>query len=369
MSVNSKSGPQSSSQSGADGDAAKREAASAPQASAIDTFDRDRPSRREALQRLGFAAGVGLGVAALGRGVWDKGGFGAATGQGARQVRDYRLSDAHKGELAEIAVARSPKNLPEELSPEQLVRNALTAMGGMNRFISRGDVVVIKPNIGWDRMPVHAANTNPDVVGAVVQLAYEAGAKKVVVADGSCNDPNRCFQRSGIWRKAYGLGAEVVLPAEHRFRTMRLKGDVLDEWPIFTTLVEADKVINVPVAKHHNLAKYTAAMKNWYGVLGGRRNRLHQNIDVSIADLATFMRPTLTVIDAVRVLMRNGPQGGNIDDTRVMNTVIASVDQVAADALGCTLIGQTREALPYLKMGHERGIGTMYWENLRVKEV
>jgi len=203
----------------------------------------------------------------------------------------------------------------------------------------------------------------------VVKAAYDAGAKKVVVADGSCNDPNRCFQRSGIWSKAYAVGAEIVLPAEHRYRSMRLQGDVLDEWPVFTTLVDADKVINVPVAKHHNLAKFTAAMKNWYGVLGGRRNRLHQNIDTSIADLATFMRPSLTVIDATRVLVRNGPQGGNIDDTREMHTVIASVDQVAADAYACTLIGEKREHLGYLKMAHDRGIGNMYWENLRVKEV
>lgn len=338
--------------------------------SSKDQFDRERPSRRELLRRVGFAAGAAAGATLLGRAVWDRGGFGATTLEGARQVRDYRLPGARTvGEHAELAVARSPKDLVEPLSPEALVTNALAAMGGMGRFVSRGDVVVIKPNIGWDRMPVHAANTNPDVVGAVVKLAFDAGAKKVVVADGSCNDPNRCFQRSGIWRKAYGLGAQVVLPAEHRFRSMRLKGDVLDEWPIFTTLVEADKVINVPVAKHHNLAKFTAAMKNWYGVLGGRRNRLHQNIDVSIADLATFMRPTLTIVDAVRVLVRNGPQGGNIDDTRELHTVVASVDQVAADAFACTLIGQHRDALPYLKMGHERGIGTMFWENLRVKEV
>ena len=250
------------------------------------------------------------------------------------------------------------------------MRRAVDAMGGMGSFVSRGDVVVVKPNIGWDRMPIHAANTNPDVVAAVIKLAFDAGAKKVVVADGSCNDPNRCFQRSGIWRKPRTtLGAEVVLPQEHRFRTMRLKGDVLDEWPVFTTLVDADKVINVPVAKHHNLAKYTAAMKNWYGVLGGRRNRLHQNIDMSIADLATFMRPTLVVIDAWRVLMRNGPQGGNIDDARDMHTVVATVDQVAADAFGCTLIGQKRENLPYLAMGEKRGLGTMRWENLRVREV
>jgi uncharacterized protein (DUF362 family) len=327
----------------------------------------ERPSRREIVTRLGMAAGVLAGSAVLGRAVWDQGGFGAASSTAARQVRDYRLAD-RPGDVAELAIAKQKAGEPDP-SADQLVRRAVDALGGMKRFISRGDVVVVKPNIGWDRMPIHAANTNPDVVGAVIQLAFEAGAKKVVVADGSCNDPNRCFQRSGIWRKAYGLGAEVILPAEHRFRTTRMKGEILDEWPIFTTLVDADKVINVPVAKHHNLAKYTAAMKNWYGVLGGRRNRLHQNIDVSIADLATFMRPTLVVVDAMRVLMRNGPQGGNIDDTKVMNTVFATIDQVAADAYGATLIGQHRDNLPYLKMGHERGLGTMYWENLRVREV
>ncbi|MGA7119402.1 MAG: DUF362 domain-containing protein [Polyangiaceae bacterium] len=336
--------------------------------------DMGPPGRREALVRLGTMAAV-LGTAAVGaRLAWDKGGFDVAQSAGARQVRDYRMKE-RDAEHAEFAIARAaPKELGDDspaptATPQQLVRRALDALGGMTKFVSRGDIVVVKPNIGWDRMPIHAANTNPDVVAAVIKLAYEAGAKKVVVADGSCNDPNRCFQRSGIWRAAYEVGADVVLPQEHRFRTMRLKGDVLDEWPIFTTLVDADKVINVPVAKHHNLAKYTAAMKNWYGVLGGRRNRLHQNIDTSIADLATFMRPTLVVVDAWRVLMRNGPQGGNIDDAKDMHTVIATVDQVAADAYGCTLIGQRRENLPYLAMGEKRGLGTMRWESLRVKEV
>lgn len=312
--------------------------------------------------------------AAVSRAVWDAGGFDVARSSALRQVRDYRIV-ARDADHAELAIARAaPKELgddsphPTATAPE-LVRRAVAAMGGIGKFVSRGDIVVVKPNIGWDRMPIHAANTNPDVVGAVVQLAFEAGAKKVVVADGSCNDPNRCFQRSGIWRAAYEMGAEVVLPQEHRFRTMRLKGDVLDEWPIFTTLVDADKVINVPVAKHHNLAKYTAAMKNWYGVLGGRRNRLHQNIDTSIADLATFMRPTLVIVDAWRVLVRNGPQGGNIDDARDMHTIVASVDQVAADAFGCTLIGQRAENLPYLAMGERRGLGTTRWESLRVREV
>jgi uncharacterized protein (DUF362 family) len=333
-----------------------------------------RPSRREALVRMGVTAGV-LGAAAAGvRLTRDGGGFDVTQSTDARQVRDYRIRE-RDSEHAEFAIARAPAKEGGDDSPnptttpEGLVKRAVEALGGMGKFISRGDVVVIKPNIGWDRMPIHAANTNPDVVAAVIKLAYDAGAKKVVVADGSCNDPNRCFQRSGIWRAAYDVGAEIVLPQEHRYRSMRLKGDVLDEWPIFTTLVDADKVINVPVAKHHNLAKYTAAMKNWYGVLGGRRNRLHQSIDLSIADLATFMRPSLVVVDAWRVLVRNGPQGGNIDDAKDMHTVVATVDQVAADAFGCTLIGQKRENLPYLAMGEKRGLGTMRWENLRVREV
>jgi uncharacterized protein (DUF362 family) len=319
------------------------------------------------LVRIGSTAGVLAGASVLGRLAWDHGGFNLAAESGARQVRDYRVAAKAEG-FGDLAIARGGILDTPSLAKD-LVGKAIDALGGMKRFISRGDVVVVKPNIGWDRMPIHAANTNPEVVGAVVEQAFNAGAKRVVVADGSCNDPDRCFQRSGIWRKAYSLGAEVVLPAEHRYRTTRMKGEILDEWPIFTTLVDADKVINVPVAKHHNLAKFTAAMKNWYGILGGRRNRLHQSIDVSIADLATFMRPSLVVIDAMRVLVRNGPQGGNIDDTKVMNTIVASVDQVAADAFACTLIGQHRDNIAYLKMAHDRGIGTMYWENLRVREV
>jgi len=319
-------------------------------------------SRREALGRIGAAAGVLGGAAALGRALWDQGHPGASGPSGGALTRDYRLRDAPR-ELPQLVVA---KNDPD---PASLVRKAVDALGGMKRFVSRGDIVVVKPNIGWDRTPIHAANTNPQVVAEVVRLAYDAGAKRVVVTDASCNEPNRCFQRSGIWKAAYDVGAEVILPTEHRFRGMRLKGEVLDEWPVYTPLVNADKVINVPIAKHHNLARYTAAMKNWYGALGGRRNRLHQNIDVSIADLAQFIQPTLTVVDANRVLMRNGPQGGNVADAKEMRTVIATTDQVAADAYGCQLIGRTAGEIPYISMGHERGLGTMHWQSLRLAEV
>jgi uncharacterized protein (DUF362 family) len=322
--------------------------------------DSERSSRREALKRIAMTGAVLGGAAVTAKLRFDPGGYNVAAPDGERQVRSFE-GRAEKSPV--FAIAKSSTD------PKILVRRAIDALGGMKRFVSNGDIVAVKPNIGWDRMPVHAANTNPLVVAEVVQMAFEAGAKTVIVTDASCNEPNRCFQRSGIWRATYALGATVVLPAAHRFREMRMKGDVLDQWPIYLPLVNADKVINVPVAKHHNLSKYTAAMKNWYGLLGGRRNRLHQNIDVSIADLATFMRPTLTVVDATRVLMRNGPQGGNIDDAKDMHQVIASLDQVAVDAYGCGLIGEKVENVAYLKLGHERGIGNMNWQKLDYVEV
>lgn len=327
-----------------------------------DRGKKHQSTRREALKRLGAAATVIGGSAAIGRALWDQGGLGLDNKDARPQTRDFRIRDKD-AQKPDMAIARMGTD------PVQLTRAAIDAIGGMERFIDRGDVVTIKPNVGWDRTPVHAANTNPRVVAELVRLTLDAGASEVVVTDASCNEPNRCFQRSGIWKAAYDAGANVVLPVAHRFRNMHMGGQVLDEWPIFRPLVDADKVINVPVAKHHNLAKFTAGMKNWYGLLGGRRNRLHQNIDVSIADLATFLQPTLTVIDATRVLMRNGPQGGNIADAKDMHMVIASVDQVAADAFAATLIGSHRDKVPYIKMGHDRGLGTMFWENLRKVEV
>jgi uncharacterized protein (DUF362 family) len=318
-------------------------------------------SRREAIQRIAVSAALLAGGGALARARFDRGTQTRAEDGHDRQVRNF--GTLARPEQPSLAIAKSAEK------PDVLTRRAIEALGGMKRFVSPGDVVALKPNIGWDRLPVHAANTNPWVVAELVKLALQAGASRVVVTDGSCNEPNRCFQRSGIWRAAYDAGATVILPAEHRFRELRLRGNVLDVWPVLTPVLDADKVINVPVAKHHNLARYTGALKNWYGLLGGRRNRLHQQLDASIADLAAFLRPTLTVVDATRVLMRNGPQGGNIDDARDLFQVVASVDQVAADAYGCTLIGEKPENIGYLKLAQAHGIGTMDWQKLRHVEV
>lgn len=292
---------------------------------------------------------------------WDRLGPSPSQAKSDGKAFDFRVKSESKG--PSMAIARSSTD------PNELTRKALDALGGMARFITKGDIVVIKPNIGWDRSPEQAANTNPIVVATLVRAAYEAGAKHVQVTDMSCNEPQRAFQRSGIWKLAYEAGAEIVLPEEHQFREVSMGGQVLDRWPVLRPLLDATKVINVPIAKHHSLAKFTGSMKNWYGIISGRRNRLHQDIDTSIADLASFMQPTLTVVDAVRVLMRNGPQGGNLDDARMANEVIASVDQVAADAYACTLIGQNPEQLGYLRQAQQRGLGTLDYKLLDPRQV
>ncbi len=276
------------------------------------------------------------------------------------QVRNYRVSLS--SDLPGMAVVCGG-------APDSLASAAVAALGGMEKFVSRGDIVLLKPNIGWDRVPQQAANTNPDLVKAVAQLCFNAGAKKVIVTDVSCNDPRRCFMRSGIAGAAASVGATVLLPEDRKFRDFHINGEVLTVWPIFTPIIEADKVINLPIVKHHNLSRITMGMKNWYGILGGRRNQLHQNIDAGIADLATFMRPTLTILDAYRVLTANGPQGGNLDDVKLLKTVVAGVDPVAVDAYGATLMGLKAEQIPYIMIAHQRGLGNKNYLELQVKNV
>ena len=187
--------------------------------------------------------------------------------------------------IAEGAVAaKVDLTIASGTSPEKITRAAINALGGIGKFISRGDIVVVKPNIGWDRTPEQAGNTNPEVVATVVKLCFEAGAKKVKVFDRSVNDQLRCYVQSGIADAARASGAAVDFVDERKFRGMALKGNALKSWPLYTEVFEADKVINVPVAKHHGLAKLTLSMKNWMGIMGGTRNRIHQRLDESLVD-------------------------------------------------------------------------------------
>ena len=253
-------------------------------------------------------------------------------------------------------------------SPAKITRAAIDALGGIGQFISRGDIVVVKPNMAWDRTPEQAGNTNPEVVAAVVKLCFEAGARKVKVFDRPVNDPRRCYVQSGIADAARALGATVDFVDERKFKDMSIKGTVLKSWPLYTEVFEADKVINVPIAKHHGLAKLTLSMKNWMGIMGGSRRRIHQKIDESLVDLAMKVKPTLTILDAVRILTDNGPQGGDLKDVKKLDTVIAGVDQVAIDSYGATLFGMRGKDLGYVQLGAEHGFGVMDLNKLRIRK-
>jgi uncharacterized protein (DUF362 family) len=272
------------------------------------------------------------------------------------------LSGPKASEKADIVVSHGVGK-----SPSAITKAAIDAMGGIRKFISKGDVVIVKPNMSWDRLPEQAANTNPEVVATVVELCFEAGAKKVKLFDRSLSDPRRCYKQSGITDAVSGLGAEVTYIDERRFRDISIKGQVLKSWPLYQDLFEADKIINIPIAKHHSLARLTMAMKNWMGVMGGQRGRIHQKIGESLADLALVIKPTLTVLDAIRILTANGPQGGNLDDVKKIDTVIVGIDQVAVDSYGATLFGMKGSDLSYVKAAASAGTGTMDLSKLKIK--
>ncbi len=250
-----------------------------------------------------------------------------------------------------------------------LTRKVFDAAGGIQKFISTGDVVVIKPNISWARAPHLAATTHPEVIQAVIELCQEAGAKKVRIADNTINDAQRCFAVTGVGAVAKKTGADLIVPRESLMKEMNLHGHRLDVWPVFTPIVEADKLINLPIAKDHGLSVLTLGIKNWIGAVGGRRSALHQDIHQTIVDLAQFFKPTLTLIDATRIMIHNGPSGGNGSDVRVKNRLILSNDPVAADAKASTLFDLDPNTLGFIHLGNKWGLGTMDLTQLKQVKV
>ncbi|UCC82823.1 MAG: DUF362 domain-containing protein [Gemmatimonadota bacterium] len=253
--------------------------------------------------------------------------------------------------------------------PVAALNAALDAVGGIGRFVQAGERVVVKPNVGWDRTPEQGANTHPALVSEMVRLCLSAGAAQVIVADVSCNDPRRSFLRSGIKEAGEVAGASVMLPTPEDFVDVDLGGLVLTRWPVLKHFVQADRLINMPIVKQHSLTRCTIGMKNLYGILGGRRNRLHQEIDQSIVDLAAFVRPTLTVVDATRVMFRGGPQGGSLDDVSVENTVMCSTDQVAADARAAEFLGLSGRQVGHIALAARAGLGSLDYQAAGYREV
>jgi uncharacterized protein (DUF362 family) len=247
---------------------------------------------------------------------------------------------------------------------------AIEAMGGMGKFVRKGDVVVVKPNMGWDRTPEQAANTDPGVVAALVALAYESGAKRVKVFDVPCNDARRAYENSGIQKAAEAKGARVTFP-DH-WNVLKAKFPYksgMENWPILRDAVQCDTFINVPVLKHHSLTGLTLSMKNLMGVCSGTRGLMHMGIENKLVDLTDFISPELTVIDATRYLTQHGPSGGDLKDVTVLNKVIISTDSALADTFAAKLANKDPFSVSTIKAAAERGFGITELSRARIQSI
>ncbi len=277
-----------------------------------------------------------------------------------KKIRDHRIE--LPSTMPRMVIARGS-------NPALNVRAAIERMGGMGVFINTEDVVVIKPNIGWDRTPAQAANTHPEVVAEVVRACRDIGPKRVIVSDCPVSESQRAFKLSGIQKAASEAGAEVLPPELSRYHTVRISPR-LGTWDVLEPFVEATKLINVPVAKSHTLTGVTAGLKNWIGITGKLRIMFHDDLQRSIAELSALMRPTLTVVDASRVLMDSGPQGGNVNDVKQIGAVAVGVDPVALDAWAFALFGVPPDEQPEaLRLAEGMGLGQIDFRSLQPVEI
>ena len=268
---------------------------------------------------------------------------------------------------AYLAVARGAG-----ADPAELTRRAIAAIGGIEQFVKPGANVIVKPNIcNAYHGPEYASTTNPDVVAAIVALCLGAGAARVRVMDFAFGgSPQASYETSGIAAAVVAAGGEMENMNRLKFsKTAIPQGKTLRTSNIYKDILDADTVINVPIAKTHGSAILTLGMKNLMGVIQDR-NTLHaRGLHQCIADLNSAVRPQLTIVDAIRLLAANGPTGGSLDDVRRLDTIIASADVVAADAYATGLFGMKPSDVKYIKLGAQMGLGTLDLGNIKIEEI
>ncbi len=249
-------------------------------------------------------------------------------------------------------------------TPGSLTRKAVNALGGMKRFVSKGDKVALLPNIGWAREPELAANTNPDVVEAIARMCFDAGASQVEVFCNPCNNAKVTYEKSGIEKAAQDAGAYVFfLASDEDYREIDVPGAVWSKKArVAKALLDADVFINAPIAKVHGLSKLTLLQKNLMGSVADR-GVLHRNIHKELVALSHVLPADLFVLDATRILFRNGPTGGSLSDVKKMDQVIAGTDPIAIESYASTLFGMDPATIGFIKLGEDEGLGTMNWES------
>lgn len=315
-------------------------------------------SRREFLAR---SAKAGISIAAA---------AGAASLLYESDVRKMFSQPSALGGLKDysiLPVSGQTMSIVSGSARSSTVRKAVELLGGIDRFVKPGQTVLLKPNIGFARPPRICATSHPDLISETAKLCYQAGAKKVLVTDNPINDPQSCFELSGIASAAQQSGAEIILPKENFFRPVTIEGGkLIKDWPVlYEPFRNIDKVIGIAVVKDHHRSGASMTMKNWYGLLGGGRNNFHQDINTIIVELAMLVRPTLVILDATEVMVSNGPTGGSSSDLKQTNIMIAGCDQIAVDSFGATLLNMKPISLPYLLKAESLGLGTTNFESLK----
>jgi uncharacterized protein (DUF362 family) len=261
---------------------------------------------------------------------------------------------------------------------KEMMRRGIKALGGMEKLVSKGDKVIIKPNIAWDRQPEYAVNTNPFVVATLTRMCIEAGANRVRVLDHTCaTNPGPSYINSGIEKSAREAGAEIRFVNRRLFKDVRIPGGkVLNSWPFYEELIyqdEVDVLINVPIAKQHSTSRLSMALKNTMGMIGGNRGSIHKDIHPKIADLNKVVKVDLTVLDAFRILKRHGPTGGRLED--VDNTfenarrLVISTDPVAVDSYGATMFGYEGKDIGFIQESYEAGLGEIDFKSRGFEEI
>lgn len=279
-------------------------------------------------------------------------------------VQERRKPAEPSGDQTYLAVARGE-------DAAEITRRAVAALGGIERFVRSGDQVIIKPNICVNYHSYeYAATTNPTVVATLVELCLGAGAKRVRVMDTPFGGtPESAYAVSGIGPAVQAAGGEMEVMSSVKFvKTAIPQGRAIAEWEVYQDILNADVLINVPIAKHHSLARLSLGGKNLLGVVN-KPNQFHRNLGQRVADLYSLVRPALTVVDAVRIMIAHGPTGGSLNDVKLTNTVIASHDGVAADAWAATLFGLSGADVAYVKAAAEMGLGTLDLDHVKVQEV
>jgi uncharacterized protein (DUF362 family) len=309
-------------------------------------------SRRDFLKRVGYASALALAAGGLGLALYDPQGPAPAEKQSVlKGLGDYPAPTPIEGP-GKMAIVRGTDR-------SKTFEQGIKALGGMNFFVQKGDRVLIKVNAAFATPASLGATTHPEILAAVAASCFQAGAAQVVVSDNPINNPESCFEISGLADAARKTGTRIILPSAARFSPLSLPGGrLIRNWPVMAGLFQGvNRVIVVSPVKDHQRARASMTLKNLYGFLGGRRNVFHQDINGIITELAQLLKPTLCVLDGTVSMMTNGPTGGSLSDLKETGTMVISTDPVAADAVGVELLGRSLADVPYIQMAQAAGAG------------